>query len=229
MPKVDLACAECGTAFSVWPSAVAKGARYCSRACRAGGFRGTVITRPKGTTLVPLVCVQCERPFLSRPNEVRNGRRFCSHSCRGRWFHGGRNVKNRKVDLACECCGASFRVSPSKVVNTGTGSPRRFCSRACRDRFLVAENATSWKGGRYLDPAGYVLVYRPGHPRARWNGHAYEHVLVAEAKAGRPLEKGEHVHHVDGNKANNDPANLLVLSASDHMRLHARQRAGHSD
>lgn len=38
---------------------------------------------------------------------------------------------------------------------------------------------------------------------------------------GRPW--GMEVHHVDGDKANNDPTNLRVMSPADHTRLHQDQ------
>lgn len=72
---------------------------------------------------------------------------------------------------------------------------------------------------------GYILVYRPDHPRCMktrsYNGWIYEHIAVAEEFLGRPLEKDEHVHHLDLNKSNNHPSNLLVLLASQHTKLHA--------
>ena len=52
----------------------------------------------------------------------------------------------------------------------------------------------------------------------------HEHRVVAEALLGRPLRADEHVHHIDQNKHNNAPENLLVLSASDHLALHAKLR-----
>ena len=48
-----------------------------------------------------------------------------------------------------------------------------------------------------------------------------EHVLIAEQKLGRRLNKGECVHHVDGNKLNNSPDNLIVFaSKKDHSSFH---------
>jgi hypothetical protein len=49
------------------------------------------------------------------------------------------------------------------------------------------------------------------------------HRLVAEQKLGRKLRPGEVVHHIDGNKLNNDPSNLQVMTARQHLRFHALQ------
>jgi hypothetical protein len=37
-----------------------------------------------------------------------------------------------------------------------------------------------------------------------------------EILLGRTLRRDEHVHHLDGNKVNNRPSNLQLLSASAH-------------
>lgn len=53
----------------------------------------------------------------------------------------------------------------------------------------------------------------------------HEHRMVAARKIGRPLKKGEVVHHIDGNRRNNHPDNLEVLpSQAEHARLHAVER-----
>ena len=56
-------------------------------------------------------------------------------------------------------------------------------------------------------------VYRKKHNR-------HEHRAVAEQMLGRPLTSKDVVHHIDGNKHNNAPENLQVLSHADHLRLH---------
>ena len=44
---------------------------------------------------------------------------------------------------------------------------------------------------------------------------------IAEQKIGRKLQPGEVVHHIDGDRTNNDPENLMVLpSRSAHGRIH---------
>jgi len=44
----------------------------------------------------------------------------------------------------------------------------------------------------------------------------YVHRLVMSTLMGRPLRTDEHVHHVDGDKHNNRPGNLQLLSAGEH-------------
>ena len=61
----------------------------------------------------------------------------------------------------------------------------------------------------------------PEHPNARSNGTVLERRLVAEKKIGRLLKRSEVVHHVDEDKTNNTPENLIVFrSNSDHSRFH---------
>jgi hypothetical protein len=53
-----------------------------------------------------------------------------------------------------------------------------------------------------------------------------EHVAVAERAIGRPLPKGAVVHHIDENKHNNAPRNLVICQdKAYHNLLHRRERA----
>lgn len=53
----------------------------------------------------------------------------------------------------------------------------------------------------------------------------HEHRVIAENIVGRPLHEGEIVHHIDGNKHNNNAENLKVMMQSEHMRIHLRPNA----
>lgn len=81
--------------------------------------------------------------------------------------------------------------------------------------------ASNWKGGRHVaNQSGYIQVYCPDHPRASKAGYMMEHRLVAEQHLGRYLRSDEIVHHKDGNRANNDWANLSVATRSKHVAGH---------
>jgi len=70
--------------------------------------------------------------------------------------------------------------------------------------------------GWHIDGYGYVKVVCKGHPRADHSGGVYEHILVMEKKLGRFILPWERIHHFDGNRANNNEANLQLMSAANH-------------
>lgn len=81
-----------------------------------------------------------------------------------------------------------------------------------RGAAAVSLPARPWNfRGEYVDGDGYVRVHAPEHPRANGRGYVGKHVLVAEQTLGRLLEADERVVWQDGNRRNNEPANLVVL------------------
>lgn len=53
------------------------------------------------------------------------------------------------------------------------------------------------------------------------NGNGYIHRLIASKKIGRPLKSTEFVHHIDGDKTNNDINNLMVFHSNGaHVSYH---------
>lgn len=85
------------------------------------------------------------------------------------------------------------------------------------------ERNHQWKGGRSIASNGYVLI-KVGveHHLSDVRGYAYEHRLVAEEKLGRRLRRDEVPHHRDGNKQNNHPDNIEVVTRSQHGAVHRR-------
>lgn len=67
----------------------------------------------------------------------------------------------------------------------------------------------NWKGG-HIDGNGYKVISRRGRT------NLLEHRVVAAEKLGRPLLPGEIVHHIDGNRLNNHPDNLVVMTKQEH-------------
>lgn len=68
----------------------------------------------------------------------------------------------------------------------------------------------------------------------RGDGKTYEktygrhtHRVVAEQMLGRSLHPGEVVHHIDHDKRNNSPENLMVFgSQAEHARWHRQEVMG---
>ena len=114
--------------------------------------------------------------------------------------------------MTCVACGSRLPLLREKT--------QRYCSKRC------VWQAT--KGAAFnARVARQSRVKRSLTQRGRGEGKSYqklmgrhEHRLVAESRLGRSLLKGEIVHHADGNKRNNDPGNLEVITQAEHMRRH---------
>lgn len=75
------------------------------------------------------------------------------------------------------------------------------------------------RGNGHINSEGYVVM--------KFNQKAKKmHRVVWEQHNGT-IPAGHHIHHVDGNKTNNDISNLELISASKHSSLHnARRKHG---
>lgn len=70
-------------------------------------------------------------------------------------------------------------------------------------------------GTPYQDPHGYYYAWDPVRKR-NWRLHR----LVMEEYLGRTLSRDEHVHHKNGDKADNHINNLEVVTMNEHLRMH---------
>jgi hypothetical protein len=87
--------------------------------------------------------------------------------------------------------------------NSGTNLGGRSYS-GVRNHLETRTNSSGYK--QFKDPA-------TGH----WE---LTHRRVAEKLVGGKIYAGREVHHIDGNKTNNRPSNLAVLSKTDHREIH---------
>lgn len=118
-----------------------------------------------------------------------------------------------KIKCICPECGKEFYQYSSRIKQ---GIKR--CSRKCQGKFLSKENNPAWKRG-YTMSGGYKMIIVN-------NKKVYEHRYVMEQHIGRKLKRGEEVHHIDGNKMNNDIDNLILLSIEEHKKFHRDIKTG---
>ena len=120
------------------------------------------------------------------------------------------------IEVVCEECGKLVKMPPSQYKR----SKRHFCSRQCHMKSMNRElNPTR------MTPKVRAKLRVSQLGKGECKGYEktfgmHTHRIVAEQMLGRPLEAGEIVHHIDGNKRNNDHSNLMIMTQSEHCRLH---------
>lgn len=92
----------------------------------------------------------------------------------------------------------------------------------CR-RSLIGKDSPSWKGGKYINDSGYLMVANNSHPRKQSNGYVREHILVAERALGKSLPHGVQIHHY-GDTFDNGKM-ILCQNQEYHYLIHTRTKA----
>lgn len=161
-------------------------------------------------------CAECSAEFeaIVSPSGLVT-RKYCSRACLHKGSAGSKNSRFKQPDtIACEECGNKFEAKKRWE------RKKRFCSPSCCTLFRRRNGfpRSQAEGSKWKDPEGYIFVKVGG----QW---IPEHRLVAEAKLGRGLKRSEVVHHRNGNKSDNRPENLEVVTRSRHMEIHAEAEA----
>lgn len=108
-----------------------------------------------------------------------------------------------------------YRAEQKRIREEALAKIRQEYAEARRGRKVLSGDV-----GRWLlpTPAGYkgtTLI----------NGYyVYEHRYLMEQKLGRLLRPGEVVHHLDGDRLNNNPENLEATTNSQHTAAHNKAR-----
>jgi hypothetical protein len=145
--------------------------------------------------MVKKTCVVCGKEFLVHAYR-RNSAKYCSKEC----YHKSTVVDKSRV---CQNCGSVFLHKDKN---------KKFCSAECAYEFRRKQPKTSTIG-----KDGYKRIWLTDGSCIK------EHDFVMEQHIGRKLNKNECVHHIDGDRSNNDIGNLMLMTIGEHSRLHRKK------
>lgn len=132
------------------------------------------------------------------------------------WLQGNkarwRNYE--KLTAFCFECDAEFSRPPS-VFKKGKG---KFCSQKCANAFNGREKSVL----KHFKANGYLYIKTWEHPFRSKQNLVAEHRLIVEYALDRYLKPTEVVHHIDGNKRNNELYNLYLCESDlQHRQIHS--------
>jgi hypothetical protein len=144
-----------------------------------------------------------------------------------------RTTDKLSSEIATEFYCSAWLVEELSRQNLDAEERRALWNRRAKRSKLGTNNPMSGKTGMKHHNAvevsrcmGYRTVFKPDW----WTGNAkdsriYEHVLVYCSNNNLTILPPKHViHHIDGNIDNNQLENLQLLTISEHIKLHWRQR-----
>lgn len=141
-----------------------------------------------------------------------------------------------KFQSLCHCgCGAKAPIAPTTRVGRDgsrisfSGLPQRYLFDHM-PALSKGRDSPFFSGERVLwGTPKYWYVWAPDHPRAQ-KGRIREHIILMEKKIGRHLKyygknlgSNEVVHHINGDGTDNRMDNLMLLTSSEHSKLHRAQ------
>jgi len=195
-----------------------KTAKYCSKKCMGIGY-----SRPK----VKLNCKICGNEFeVNKARFEKKNPKYCSRKCeyvdrKGRVAHNKLPRKN----IVCACgCGQNVEIVVGRIEDVnkrfvlGHNSKARVWNKGLtqeideRVKKFSGKNNGCWSGGVSFEP------YTPEFNRSLKNfirkrdNHTCQECKHTEEQLGYKLC----IHHIDYNKKNNDPKNLIGLCRSCH-------------
>ncbi len=160
-------------------------------------------------------CYRCGKTFFQKPHQGENKsrfeqRKFCSRECCGLQNAGRVSAKKLpRQHKECPICKKMFGYN----LKPDVFKIRMFCSRGCARR-----RKKLGPDGTFIGKAGYKLIPNPP------GGLKPQHREIGARVLGRRMRRNEVIHHINGNKSDNAPSNLLICTNAYHSWLHMEMR-----
>lgn len=189
-------------------------------------------------------CANCQKEFDCQEWRIQKRTNlFCSKNCENE-YRKIHSVLKENLNAICGYCGKKFHLKESYLKKL---KHQPCCSRDCLAKYRKiiyqgnnnpnfgnkGEKNPNWKSDRKITNYGYVKIRIEDHPFKDCDGFVFEHRLIAEKylltkdnsiiiNGKKYLKKEYIVHHIDGNRTNNEVSNLKIMTLGEHTSFHRK-------
>lgn len=163
-----------------------------------------------------IICFYCQNIFI----KTHFNHKYCSQFC-SKKFHSVKEMNRRKTDVEYRQKRNQKEIKRRHLKRQLDSSEREKHNFSEKVRYRKKNNILSDKdlkknpkGSGCLTKFGYRKIAKKGHPNAWRTGEMLEHVFIMSEHLGRPIRKGETIHHKNGIKHDNRIENLELWNNS---------------
>lgn len=214
--KITVKCSNCGKEKTILQTQRKKYSdKYFCRKCYLElSHKGTIKYHPD--TKQEVVCPKCGKVRRYKPSYAKKVGKYCM-KCKNT---GERNAawKGGNVEVKCADCGKINKLRPGVARKYKDGSMLYRC-KACSDKNKPCgpENH-AWRGGISFAP--YSMEWTPELRRKIRKRDNYVCQICGEHQ---PTSRKMPVHHIDYDKTNCSPQNLITLCGKCHTKTNYRR------
>jgi len=201
--KIIISCDNCGNEFANTPSNINKASRHfcCLDCCNEFKRKNPdqMVSNYKGSA--KLQCAFCGIPYTKKIHNIKKGKQYCSKECKNK-------AKIKAMIITCDYCSNEFPRTNKHYNRTA----KHYCSKTCFIEGNRGDNHYNWQGG--ISDIGYEREFNKKLKKLIRLRDGY--TCQECGKTEEELDKTLSVHHIDYDKKNNDPANLMSLCKKCH-------------